>query len=221
MTGAAGAGGGVGAVPTPPRLKAPPAAVFAGAAEPKTSPRRSMPEPPGCVAPAADGEGPPISSKSITFCYGGAVVSAAGAVAVSLGAASAGSSESSESLESLLAVEMPPNKAAAALAFLRSALDSYGAALPAGFEAADEVAAALPNPPPMAGYAVFDLGVLLVSGAALFSSVEAGVAPHTFFTPLTAKEAGCVFCRPGLITPVTLNGADSPVLIEAALPPAL
>lgn len=139
----------------------------------------------------AGSDGPPMSRRSITFCWGATGVGATVAVtdaAPSGFEAESGSSESSESLESLFVVEIPPNSAAAALAFLRSSLLSLGAGL-AGRDdvvVAEVLDAALALLPPNALLFAVDVIVVLVSGAFVSST---GAAPHTFFTPLIAKEA--------------------------------
>ena len=59
---------------------------------------------------------------------------------------------------------------------------------------------------------------MLVSGALVSST---GAAPQTLLTPLTAKVYCWLEPNPEFWTPVTLKGADSPMFVAAAAPPAL
>ena len=153
----------------------------------------------------------------MTFCCGGAA-GATGIVLVSGIVASGSSSESSESLESLFAADIPPKRAAAALAFFLSAFVSYFAA----FEGLEFVVVAELAPPIALLWPRADeLGALVlaeVSGT--LTSSYTGVAPQTFLTPDVAKEALGAPDSPGF-TPVTLKGAASPVFVAAAAPPWL
>ena len=152
----------------------------------------------------------------MTFCCAGAAVAAVGSV-LAAGYASGSSSESSESLESLFVAEIPPKRAAAALAFFLSAFDSYFAAL-FGLEVVVVVA---PMPPiALLWLGAVEVGALVLEAASGTLTSSVGAAPQTFLTPLTAKEAFAAPDSPGF-TPVTLKGAASPVFVAAAAPPWL